>query len=1194
METDKSLKRVFVGGLHHTVAESEIKERFSKFGDVMNVEIIIRKDDKGNPVKTFGYINMSSSEKELKKCISLLNKSNWKGGTLQIELAKESFLHKLVQERQDAAKNKNKPQVDSKAQVVESLKKAGVENFHLKSAVPGTEISGHKNWVVSKFGRVLPILHLRPNGQNRLIKCDPSKYCHNIKKLDNSSELETQTPITELTWKMEERDDESSKKRRGDFTASKRTFKSRISVNDCNKGHSSASCFESNVSPKKMSSAAVKYNAQRESAKGQLEVLKGKELIALKSDSVNRNVSTSTNKRNVWSKARMAHNDSESEEELKLLIETEKNKMKELGQMTAATQDVYHLEVVGEDYIPKYNSHWSLNVSKKAGSKASGTDQRAGTDDGEYDSADTDEIIAAKRTPAKIIPKMQSTGEEKSMTKSNLQKEACELISDSGEESEEVDSESSLESDYEEMMNNCYRIDLSLADLEQLVNNSSKSETEGSEDSSLEPSTSGIEIPHSLQAVTMNTASHSAKSAIQSEESSEDEITENKRLNVVQLPPFRGTKCLSVVQEKRPNKAEQTTDHFVLKEKRKISQKSCDDSTSAPVLKKKKVNKINTVSDSDSDMDCSYKPPPFRGTKSLQITLTADPPNQVLNPTESEGKSCTSNLLNHNGRSDSKEVESGKETIVPVNSRDSQRLKATPAQAINKIVTANSLKSENGTVSHSTETAAGCVVSRMSGNLDKHSLDNQKRLAALQQRKEETKMQKSLIQGALSNVDSPKSGYGNHIVFDSEEESENEQNEVQNKVLLEDEDDSADDSEEEDNAEEKDGEPPAEESGRSQRKLPGASKEFKIKTIGKLFDSSEDEGMNIDDENHDDIFKIKPQFEGKAGQKLLALQSRFGTDERFRMDERFLENDEESSEEADTGEKQTAEKDELAVEKKRNLDILQGLLQVSVKMPELKKEQAKAKKFRDVSALHYDPTREDHAVFETKVETKKQSKAERRKIREAVEKLPEVSKETYFDVAVNLKEIFSSSTEDKGNTEEKKKEDDQHQKEAAKSHEDSSAQQIASVIPNNTPKEESTGFKFSFFGMEATVTAPKEELYKAESLNVAKVSWTEDPRFQDSSSEEEEEDLKGQDDTRAQSAAPLLEKNINFFFFFKDDQRLKDGPELFCHTADLEVERNDWEEKRSSLIEEYRKKHKDARRKVKEKRYMGVLGEMYK
>uniref|UniRef100_A0A8C6V3Y8 Nucleolar protein 8 n=1 Tax=Naja naja TaxID=35670 RepID=A0A8C6V3Y8_NAJNA len=87
-------KRLYIGGLGHSVSEDELYERFSKFGNVTETEIISRKDEHGNPTKTFAYLNILLSEKELKKCISVLNKTKWKGGTLQIELAKESFLHR--------------------------------------------------------------------------------------------------------------------------------------------------------------------------------------------------------------------------------------------------------------------------------------------------------------------------------------------------------------------------------------------------------------------------------------------------------------------------------------------------------------------------------------------------------------------------------------------------------------------------------------------------------------------------------------------------------------------------------------------------------------------------------------------------------------------------------------------------------------------------------------------------------------------------------------------------------------------------------------------------------------------------------------------------------------------------------------------------------------------------------------------
>uniref|UniRef100_A0A452GM28 RRM domain-containing protein n=1 Tax=Gopherus agassizii TaxID=38772 RepID=A0A452GM28_9SAUR len=74
MEKKKVLKRLYVGRLGHTVSKAELQERFSKFGNVTDSEIVIRKDDQGNTMKTFAYINISISEADLKRCMSILNK----------------------------------------------------------------------------------------------------------------------------------------------------------------------------------------------------------------------------------------------------------------------------------------------------------------------------------------------------------------------------------------------------------------------------------------------------------------------------------------------------------------------------------------------------------------------------------------------------------------------------------------------------------------------------------------------------------------------------------------------------------------------------------------------------------------------------------------------------------------------------------------------------------------------------------------------------------------------------------------------------------------------------------------------------------------------------------------------------------------------------------------------------------------
>ena len=61
-----------------------------------------------------------------------------------IHVWKWCVIRRLAQERQQAAEKPDAPKKDEKENLVESLKKAGVENYHMNAAVPGTEIPGHK------------------------------------------------------------------------------------------------------------------------------------------------------------------------------------------------------------------------------------------------------------------------------------------------------------------------------------------------------------------------------------------------------------------------------------------------------------------------------------------------------------------------------------------------------------------------------------------------------------------------------------------------------------------------------------------------------------------------------------------------------------------------------------------------------------------------------------------------------------------------------------------------------------------------------------------------------------------------------------------------------------------------------------------------------------------------------------------
>ncbi|XP_030632251.1 nucleolar protein 8 [Chanos chanos] len=1252
------MRRLYIGGLSHNISQKDLKDRFGKFGQVSDVEIVTRKDGDGVPVKTFGYINIDISDGDYKRCLSVLNKSKWKGGTLQIELAKESFLHRLAEERQQVCEKSQAPRVDPKEEIVESFKKAGVENFHMKAAVPGTEVPGHKDWVVSKFGRVLPVLQLKCQGKNKIFKYDPSKHCHNIKKLENAEDSTDFTPVSKLTWEILGGDDEISKKRRGEFPQRK----------VCPKKFKKDS---SNVLPTHLSDHIedVRSSVNIENAIVSKNRTESGLILNDKQSSVVR----------MSQKAVCVFDsDADSDDEIRMLVATES--VQNTTGLPAEEDDT--LEVVGNDFTVKSNITWG---QRDSGSGMGGFTLRTSKDDEEYDSADTDEILTqSKTTNGPKDPHMTEpdTKNQNSIIKSDENKVNVEgktadkstskpLPVPSDSESIDEESSSSVESDYEDIMTNCYRIELSLTDLEQLAKNCvASSDDENSDIVDSDPQTGPSRVSNSSSESKMKTPCKAPQKSGNNPDDilasllgdSSDEENDGgkkgkkkerlKKGKTSSLPAFVGTKDLFKTRHsaesdfslKRQDEREncQSTDdaksqkqdskiltHREVKDEGKDTQ-SCD-----PQLKDSSSSLL-PVDRGDEEMDeecdnvlCNDG----ESTDDLkQLSSTVEKSENSVPKTDSSQKSDTSSddsgssedEVKQKARAMSREgAVSEKSTqgkIINVSKADSLSCNnevietkendkaATPkdsghTEQAHKIPkcgpTADSLCSSSSATKDSVVTEESVVESNVKAasegsddsqisentalvrrppqrtavsDAQKQQQDNQRRLAALEQRQKEAEQQKKLIQGALAGVDTPSSSKSKHIVFDSDDESDDKEEDsailaTQKKDLFQ-EDPESDREMETENTE---------------------RQELKEKTRGnKLFDSSDEEEED-DDNDDEERFQIKPQFEGKAGQKLMELQSRFGTDERFQMDSRFLDSDNECEVQDDKPSERTAE-EELIEEKRKNLDILQSVLNIDIQPSDGSKGSAKNKMFRDISALHYDPTREEHAAFETKKEEpKKESKAARRKKREEAEKLPEVSKDIYYDVAVNLKEVFGTAKENKEETvinwdKEEEKEDE------VETTDENKDIQLSFSSSVNTEKQESTGFTFSFL-TDDTVgeSTPKTDEYKIETLRGAKISWQVDPRFQDSSSEEEEEEEEEEEmEVEANNQTASTNSTVEpestkkkLFFFYQDDERLKEGPKMFCRSTKLEDQREEWEGKRTSLIEEYRKKHKDAKKRLK-------------
>uniref|UniRef100_A0A673HLY3 Nucleolar protein 8-like n=1 Tax=Sinocyclocheilus rhinocerous TaxID=307959 RepID=A0A673HLY3_9TELE len=1089
------MKRLYIGGLGHRVSEKDLKDRFGKFGDVSDVEIITRKDENGAPLKTFGYININITDAEYKRCVGILNKSTWK----------ESFLHRLAEERQQLVEKAKTPKIIPQEKLVDSFKVAGVENFHMKAAVPGTEIPGHKNWVVSKFGRVLPVY-------------DPSKHCHNIKRLETADDV---TSVSKLTWEIKGGDDEISKKRRGEFPKQKPCPKrSKIDL----------SLFLSNLAQRNGINAAATGNKNK---------------VAIQQNGL------SAVKTRKQKSVCVFDNDSDSEDEIRMLVAQEH--LRNPKQTSTEDDDDNNLEVVGDDFVVKSNVFWGgveqddVKTSLLTSSK----------DDEEYDSADTDEILTRRKTQTQVesAPVTQDSPTESSKNKSSTESD------DGSDEAYDDDDDVSVDSDYEAMMGICYRLDLSLADLEQLA----KKAEVISDDESVEGPKDEAKTSSAPPKKTGNNPEDILASLL-GDETPEKESKKKNQVNTVSLPAFIGTKDLFGGPEPSLKRFAQNIDGESpkrLKQDLKLKEQSISEDTSQPQssnrLSQQKLSTLNiqtpskklenkaSISEDDSSSEESESSEEDdnedrAGTVSSNNSKTPVKPNQMKTSRSSSSDSSSE-------ESESSEEEDNAKVSSSKMSPASQSAKTSPETKLKTSRCSNSVKPKQTKTSRSSSSDSSSEESESSEEEDNAKVLTSKTSLA-------TQLARTIPKTVSSNKSiKPKQTKTSRS---SSSDSSSEESETSD--------------DEKSRTPTKDSKPAnsknVQENVVSHQTVLHSTVIDKNNKPGgsKLFDS-EDE----DDGSEDDCFQIKPQFEGKAGQKLMKLQARFGTDSRFHVDSRFLESDDESEDQDEAAPEKDADK-QLLEEKKKSLDILQSILNTNIQP----QNSRKGTMFKDVSSLHYDPTQEEHTAFEAKTEEpKKESKAARRKKRIEAEKLPEVSKDVYFDISVDLKEVFGTSKENQD-----EKETVSWDKEAEDT-EDIMKHMEVSFTSNVEAKEDASGgFKFSFFGEDtaAEMTTNTDE-YKIETVKGAKFSWQADPRFQDSSSDEEGVDEVEEDQSASSKITeePTTSKKT-FFFFYQNDERLKEGPGMFCRSVKLQDQREAWEQKRTSLREECRKKHRDAKR----------------
>lgn len=628
-----------------------------------------------------------------------------------------------------------------------------------------------------------------------MVKYDPSKYCHNLRKLE--PDLAQAAPVSQLTWHLEGGDDSATRKRRGEFPARKKPPEKRRQLGSqaLNGAALSSGC------PKHTDSPQLKPKSSEESELPSARRLDGKiSGRGLLSDQ------SSTNGVAAKNNTSASDSDIDSEEEIRAMVK----KAAERQQAENVETESEHLEVVGDNFELKYSSHWSLSNSDamKKAIKGSNREKETMECDNGYDSADTDEIIAESKIP-------EDSKEGKVKNKEILAKKKCSLVNGSSlktrnlkEEhlerkgklkkseiaalqstaansrmethdsdsscSESEEGESEISSDYESMMQNCYRLDLTLDDLKALATENTGIPAEGS-GSEQSPCQSSVEDnpkdniinkpkpPKFHPAVKKNSICPEDVLAdiLAGEEDAVEESSKGQSTSHLKYKPFRGMGSLCV--------KELSKDSTGLK-KKSVESLGLEACTSCGEESSKNQPKNHPLCSLEASSKKRHKVP---CEQHKELSAAASSAGQRLQPgsrPDLQGKNKgVSSLEDQNleqGAAAASTDESDGSSDVDSDAAGAQehvKQQLKSPKPLSKTLKRNTSKKNpecegnkggNGKTSllEDKELCLRAAASKEPSTIEKQLQDNQRRLAALEERHRERELQKKLIQGALSNL----------------------------------------------------------------------------------------------------------------------------------------------------------------------------------------------------------------------------------------------------------------------------------------------------------------------------------------------------------------------------------------------------------------------------------------------------------
>ena len=279
-------------------------------------------------------------------------------------------------------------------------------------------------------------------------------------------------------------------------------------------------------------------------------------------------------------------------------------------------------------------------------------------------------------------------------------------------------------------------------------------------------------------------------------------------------------------------------------------------------------------------------------------------------------------------------------------------------------------------------------------------------------------------------------------------------------------------------------------------------------------------------------FPDRPQFEGRIGAKLFRLQRRAGNDERFQMDEKF--NDSSS----DIPDLEVENHDDVIdndlEEKQTYLKILGEVLGKDVKI-----EKKQYQVMKDV--VRFDPTQESHKKYVLKKDEKVPAKIEEiamkqsDKLTEEIDPIPKISNQTFYECQdeIPISSLFEYT--------------------------------------KNSPEKETALFNFQI--QDSDYVPP---LLPYESAPIVEGSL---PALLDTEQHfAAENDESGKEMINSEETHSDHINSLNLFFFHANNPQLRNrlGEVKFYRNQDLDTLNREWHAKAVSLMQDCKRKHRDA------------------